>query len=277
MAEFHHTRRRTLLLSAAGAGLMLPTAAGFTAEPARQPSTNGAGKEKDVGAVEDLMREHGVLRRALLVYIETVPKLRANPASIPADALARTAKLFRAFGEDYHERRLEEPYIFPAVKKAGGQAAGYIDVLKAQHDRGREVTDYILAVTGKGALSTDAEPLARAFESFVLMYQNHTAREDTIVFPAWKNVSPRASLTSWATSSRTSSTSNSARTASRTRSPKSGKLNRRSGLPTWRSSPLRRRRRYNDGWEHLWAETTAASVALFESARLRPAAISLAA
>jgi hemerythrin-like domain-containing protein len=188
MAEFHHTRRRTLLLSAAGAGLMLPTAAGFTAEPARQRSTNGAGKEKDVGAVEDLMREHGVLRRALLVYIETVPKLRANPASIPADALARTAKLFRAFGEDYHERRLEEPYIFPAVKKAGGQAAGYIDVLKAQHDRGREVTDYILAVTGKGALSTDAEPLARAFESFVLMYQNHTAREDTIVFPAWKNV-----------------------------------------------------------------------------------------
>ncbi len=32
----------------------------------------------------------------------------------------------------------------------------------------------------------DAEPLARAFESFVLMYRNHAAREDTIVFPAWK-------------------------------------------------------------------------------------------
>jgi hemerythrin-like domain-containing protein len=29
--------------------------------------------------------------------------------------------------------------------------------------------------------------LERAFETFVLMYQNHTAREDTIVFPAWKN------------------------------------------------------------------------------------------
>ncbi len=132
------------------------------------------------------MREHGVLRRALLVYIETVPKLWANPGSVPPDALARTAKLFRTLGEDYHERRLEEPYIFPAVKKAGGEAAGYIDVLKAQHDRGREVTDYILAVTGRGALNADAEPLARAFESFVLMYQNHTAREDTIVFTAWK-------------------------------------------------------------------------------------------
>jgi hemerythrin-like domain-containing protein len=135
------------------------------------------------------MREHGVLRRALLVYIESVPKLRASPGSLPADAIARTAKLFRSFGEDYHERSLEEAHIFPAVKKAGGAAAVYVDVLKAQHDRGREITDYILAVARKGAIGTgDAEPLARAFESFVLMYQNHAAREDTIVFPAWKDV-----------------------------------------------------------------------------------------
>jgi hemerythrin-like domain-containing protein len=28
--------------------------------------------------------------------------------------------------------------------------------------------------------------LARVFEGFVRMYENHAAREDTIVFPAWK-------------------------------------------------------------------------------------------
>lgn len=186
MSETHDATRRKLLViaSTAGAGLVLASAYGVLALAAEKGS--GRGQEKEVGAVEDLMREHGVLRRALLVYIECVPKLRASPASIPADALTHTAKLFRAFGEDYHERRLEETYIFPAVKKAGGQAAGYVDVLKTQHDRGREITDYILAVTGKGALSGDSEALARAFETFVLMYQNHTAREDTIVFPAWK-------------------------------------------------------------------------------------------
>ena len=32
-----------------------------------------------------------------------------------------------------------------------------------------------------------AEPLANALSTFVLMYQNHAAREDTIVFPAWKD------------------------------------------------------------------------------------------
>jgi len=179
MIDSAHPTRRRFSAGMASAGVLIASGSGIAL---------AGSKEKEVGAVEDLMREHGVLRRALLVYIESIPKLRANPGSIKPDALADTAKLFRSFGEDYHERKLEEVYIFPAVKKAGGARAGYVDVLKNQHDRGREVTDYILAVTGKGAIgSTDAEPLARAFETFVLMYQNHTAREDTIVFPAWKN------------------------------------------------------------------------------------------
>jgi hemerythrin-like domain-containing protein len=178
--------RRRFLTTAGIVGAALFSASGFGAAAAEKGKKRS--EEKEVGAVEDLMREHGVLRRAVLVYIESVPKLRANPGSLPADAIAQTAKLFRSFGEDYHERMLEEPYIFPAVKKVGGAAAAYVAALKVQHDRGREITDYILAVTGRGTIGTgDAEPLTRAFESFVLMYQNHTAREDTIVFPAWKN------------------------------------------------------------------------------------------
>ena len=58
-------------------------------------------KSTDVLAVEDLMREHGVLRRALLVYAQAADQLRCGQA-IPADALHRAAELFRRFGEDYH-------------------------------------------------------------------------------------------------------------------------------------------------------------------------------
>ena len=95
MTDPHDASRRRLVIaaSAASAGLLLTTGnAGLVlaAEKAR-----GKGEEKEVGAVEDLMREHGVLRRALLVYIEAAPKIRANPATFPADALMRTAKLFR--------------------------------------------------------------------------------------------------------------------------------------------------------------------------------------
>jgi hemerythrin-like domain-containing protein len=144
-------------------------------------------KEPEVTATEDLMREHGVIRRALLVYFETVPKLRQNPASVDPAALRQTAQLFRTFGEDYHERMLEEEHIFPLIRKQGSELKRYADILTEQHNRGREITDYVLAVTSGPKISVaHAEPLAKVFDSFVLMYQNHAAREDTIVFPAWK-------------------------------------------------------------------------------------------
>ncbi len=143
--------------------------------------------EPEVTAAEDLMREHGVIRRALLVYAELVPKLRSDPGSVDPAALNKTAKLFRTFGEDYHERQLEEQHIFPTVRKMNKPAlTHYADVLTAQHQRGREITDYVLAVTGGKIGKQHADELAKIFESFTLMYQNHAAREDTIIFPAWK-------------------------------------------------------------------------------------------
>jgi hemerythrin-like domain-containing protein len=146
-----------------------------------------AGKEKKVEANEDLMREHGVLRRALLVYRAAALRLGSDPAGVPAEALLKTARLFRTFGEDYHERKLEETYIFPVVRKLKGPAASYPDVLQLQHDRGRELTDYVISVTKSGRIASgNAMPLARALDAFELMYEHHTAREDTIVFTAWK-------------------------------------------------------------------------------------------
>jgi hypothetical protein len=59
-----------------------------------------ADKEPEVTATEDLMREHGVLRRALLVFQEVVPKLRQNAASVDAAAIRQAAQVFRTFGED---------------------------------------------------------------------------------------------------------------------------------------------------------------------------------
>ena len=154
-------------------------------DAATKPDENKLGGE--VTATEDLMREHGILRRALLVYSATAMKLRGKPSEISPDALQKTAKLFRAFGEEYHEKKLEEAFIFPAVKKAGGEAASYPEILIAQHNRGREITDYIISVTQGAKLDpNNSEPLAKALETFVLMYRNHAAREDTIIFPAWK-------------------------------------------------------------------------------------------
>jgi hemerythrin-like domain-containing protein len=155
----------------------------------------GSKAEVEVTAVEDLMREHGVLRRALFVYTEAAARLRGDPTTVAFETLQKTATLFRAFGEDYHEKKLEEAHIFPAVRKAGGEAAGYVEVLIAQHQRGREITDYILQTTQSGRPgAAGAGELVHALDSLVRMYRPHAAREDTMVFPAWKQVLTAAQL-----------------------------------------------------------------------------------
>ena len=146
-----------------------------------------AGKEDEVEAVEDLMREHGVLRRALLVYAEAQSRLASGARDVPVNALRDTATLFRTFGEDYHERALEEKHVFPAIAKGGGKHAQLANVLRQQHDRGREITAYLETVTSGGRLAdANAMPLASALGSFVRMYEHHAAIEDTVIFPAWK-------------------------------------------------------------------------------------------
>ena len=196
------TRRAflTITLAGASAGALLvacrrdprvapdPSAPGASAAPSATTSATSASKddkEPEVTATEDLMREHGVIRRALVVYRESAARLRAKPSGVPMDALQRTAKLFRSFAEDYHEKKLEETHLFPAVKKAGGAAASLVDTLIAQHDRGREITDYLIAATA-APIGAKAEALARTLEGFARMYEEHTAFEDTVVFPAWK-------------------------------------------------------------------------------------------
>ena len=190
-------KRRQLLagISLAGAGVLInacrttPTRTGGATndENKNEGPAPGEAEAVEVTATEDLMREHGILRRALLVYQESAVRLRQDAASVPPDALEKTAKLFQVFGEDYHERKLEEVYIFPAVKKAPGAAANYVDVLLAQHARGREITNYLLSVSQADRIpSNSIEPLAKALESFVRMYEHHAAIEDTVVFPAWK-------------------------------------------------------------------------------------------
>lgn len=171
-------RRRFFIAGAAAAAIGLDASLAHAKDDDAQ--------EKEVEAVEDLMREHGVLRRALVVYSVAAARLR-DGKGIVAEALAHAAHLFRQFGEEYHERQLEEQYVFPALARASGGLAPLTDVLKAQHARGREITAYLIEVTRSGNIEpANVAPVARVLDGFVLMYRRHAAMEDTVVFPAWK-------------------------------------------------------------------------------------------
>ena len=143
--------------------------------------------EEEVSPAEDLMREHGVLKRALLVYGEASARLRKG-AELPADVVPGTAALLREFIEQYHER-LEEEHLFPRFRSAGIQVE-LVEVLQRQHQAGHAVTDRILEMS-RGPMPGEEKArlaLAAELDAYVRMYAPHEAREDTVLFPAFRKI-----------------------------------------------------------------------------------------
>lgn len=186
MADPDHesmSRRRLLQTGTLMAGVAL---LGPLASIAR--ATRKEPEGEDVSPAEDLMREHGALNRLLLVYEAALPSLDAGSDS-SLKTVGSAAGLIRRFVEDYHER-LEERHLFPRFEKAG-KLKDLVAVLRAQHDAGRELTDAIQGLTRSRA-SADRKALADALRLFVRMYRPHEAREDTVLFPAFKELVSKA-------------------------------------------------------------------------------------
>ncbi len=133
----------------------------------------------------DLMQEHGVLKRVLLIYQESVDRITSGqPAPMPA--IHDGAEIIHDFIEGFHEA-MEEGYVFPMLRKAG-QLVSTVDTLLIQHARGRQLTQLILAGSSN-MQPNDVEQISAAMVAFVRMYQPHEAREDTVVFPRFRAIS----------------------------------------------------------------------------------------
>lgn len=147
-------------------------------------------KEEEVSPAEDLMREHGVLKRALLIYGECIHRLESKK-NLPPQVVVGTANLIRQFIEDYHEK-LEEEYVFPRFRKAG-RLVDLVDVLLAQHEAGRRLTDQIVQAAKSSAFVRDESAKKQRVQqtrAFIRMYEPHEAREDTVLFPAFGEIVP---------------------------------------------------------------------------------------
>ncbi|HUB41221.1 MAG TPA: hemerythrin domain-containing protein [Streptosporangiaceae bacterium] len=190
------TRRATLLgaggLAAAGAGL----ASGFGI--AQATSDNPAPAKLLAAAAtpppgEDLMAEHGLLVRILLIY-RHLSTAAAAGQSLQAAQLHDAALIIHDYIEGFHEE-LEEAYVFPRLRQHG-KLADTVATLLLQHARGREQTQLILAETGGSGLLRPAATgsVITAMAAFVRMYEPHEAREDTVVFPAFRAILPASEL-----------------------------------------------------------------------------------
>jgi len=102
-----NTLSRGSTIAASLACWAMPPQPASTDEPG-EPAVDAAAA---VTAAEDLMREHGVLNRLLLVY-EAALSPPASGLETIHEVLHGTASLIRSFIEDYHGL-LEERFIFP--------------------------------------------------------------------------------------------------------------------------------------------------------------------
>ena len=155
-------------------------------------SVSGCKEEaaEDISPAEDLMREHGILNRILLIYDACKLHL-INEEKFPADVLHNSAMIIRDFIEGYHEK-LEEDFLFPRFLKLL-YLPDLIQILSIQHSAGRDITGQIIQMTRASALTDSDEnrKLIKLLNDFNTMYRPHEAREDTVLFPAIRKIIPK--------------------------------------------------------------------------------------
>jgi len=172
------TRRKFLFsVASAGSGVALN----------HEFSPFASEEAEEVSPAEDLMREHGVLRRILLIYGEAIRRVAAKQ-DFPPETLSKAASLVRGFIEDYHEK-LEEEQLFPRFKKAN-TLVPLVDTLFKQHQKGRILTETVLKLATPAAMKNTSalSKLTEVLSLFVRMYEPHAAREDTVLFPAFRKI-----------------------------------------------------------------------------------------
>ncbi|SDC06956.1 hemerythrin domain-containing protein [Niabella drilacis] len=144
-------------------------------------------EEDEIGPPEDLMREHGILNRVLLIYDHFLRMLAANEPVAP-QLITASAGIIRTFIEEYHEKQ-EEDFLFPRFEKAH-QLTDLVQVLRAQHQQGRLITGQLLQLGKQPQVSADGDKqrLSSLIAAFIHMYRPHEAREDTVLFPALRKI-----------------------------------------------------------------------------------------
>jgi hemerythrin-like domain-containing protein len=171
----------------------LGSAAGLAVGTGVTYAATGGGSSTNTDALagavtpgEMLMQEHGLLKRTLLVYSAMLDGVAVG-TPIPPVVLHGAASVIHDFIEGFHEM-LEEAYVFPTLRVAK-TLVSTVDTLLTQHAVGRQITSDLLALGVHSRLDAKQEHAAvvrmRAFDR---MYEPHEAREDTVVFPAYREL-----------------------------------------------------------------------------------------
>ncbi|VBB08268.1 Hypothetical protein LUCI_3539 [Lucifera butyrica] len=142
-------------------------------------------KQETISPTEDLMREHGVLIRIILIYGEIKDRLLAECSygwGNIFDLTMETAVIAQEFINNYHQK-LEETYLFPKFLQEQ-QYTKLVATLLEQHMTARALTKMIMHC----ARIRSPFKLCQLMAAYIRMYEPHSAREDTVLFPAFRKL-----------------------------------------------------------------------------------------
>lgn len=176
MARIYETtgsRRRFLSLAAAGVPAVIVSPA-LAQQSTLAPTPN-----------EDLMHEHGLVGRVILIYRRAIELLREG-VNVDAALIGEPARLVARVIHGHHEVE-EEEIVFPLVDRTR-EMNMLVEVLRGQHRAARTLT----ATIGNNATPERLKDpkrrseLIAAMRDFSSMYEPHGAFEDTLVYPAFR-------------------------------------------------------------------------------------------
>lgn len=144
-------------------------------------------KEVEFSPIEDLMEEHSILRRALLIYEECIRRMNHDEDFDP-DLIAQATNVIKVI-IIFHHALLEHEYIFPRFREAG-KYVEMCDILTDQHGAADEQEKIILEHANKDSINNPEtkEILINALKKSIRVFRPHIDREDTEMFPEFKTV-----------------------------------------------------------------------------------------
>ena len=144
-------------------------------------------EEKESSPTEDLMKEHGVIERIMLIYQRMIEKAITGQ-EVDVSVIDRASKMVNEYVSKHHERD-EEKYVFPKFREAN-YIVDLVDTLEHQHNVSRALNKEVTELSAKGAEITQDEAvrLLDLCGMFVNMYLPHISRENTILFPTFFDI-----------------------------------------------------------------------------------------
>lgn len=171
-------RRRKLML-ASSAATLAAAVGGVAAAPAPID-------EHLLSPNEDLMQEHGLVGRVILIYKRCIHNIE-NGIDFDSMHMVNAARIVAHVIHGHHELE-EERILFPIVERRRNLGP-LVSVLVGQHQAARGLTGTIANVATPKRLrdANQRGVVLNAMREFSSMYEPHGVFEDTIVYPAFRD------------------------------------------------------------------------------------------